>query len=346
MSRFATVFTAYVDELAAFLEEKGIGKPKRPSFAIVQEGGRFNCYRLDGSQPVLVAEGDWERMGEALLPKPAKTQAVELRLDQRQAVIKTLQLPDANRSFVDAIVRHQIERLTPWTAETVAYDYSDGEKEAGGVSIRVVAAARERVDAAVQTLAGAGMVAGVVGVSSDPLDKASPVDLLHQQRTARSTRLRRMAVAMLVGLVVVAGVASLSSGLAAWRLSVEAAQLRADVVVARARVQSLADDTTGQTAFSGMLLRKLVARPMVLVLENLSTELPAHTYLTSLSVRDDAVRIGGLSEDAPALIQILEGTDLLSEVRFASPTMRDMVSGRDRFEIDGRLSVAETEDGR
>jgi general secretion pathway protein L len=345
MSRFAAVFAAYVDELAGFLEEKGIGKPKRPSFAVVQEGGRFSCYRIEGRAPVLVADGDWDRIAEAPLPRSAKAQAVELRLDQRLAVIKTLQLPDANRSFVDAIVRHQIERLTPWTAETVAYDYSHGEKDKGGVSVRVVAAARERVDAAVQALAKAGLTAGVVGVSSDPLDKASPVDLLHQQHTARSTRLRRMAAGILVGLLVVAGAASLSSGLVAWRLSTEAAQLRADVAAARAQVQSLAD-TTVQTGFSGMLLRKLVARPMVLVLENLSTELPAHTYLTSLSVRDDVVRIGGLSEDAPALIQLLEGTDLLSEVRFASATMRDMVSGRDRFEIDGKLSAAQTEDGR
>lgn len=345
MNRFAALLAAYVDEVASFLEDKGIGKPKRPPFAVVLEGSQFSFYRLESREPVLVAGGDWDRIEEAHLSRLTKNQAVELRLDQRLAVIKTLQLPEANRSFVEAIVRHQIERLTPWTAETVAYDYSGGEKEKGAVSVRIVAVARERVEATVQALAKAGVTAGLVGVSSDPLDRASPVDLLHQLRAARWTRLRRMAAGILVGLVIVAGSASLSSGLLAWQLSTEAARLRTDVAAARSQVQSLAD-TTRQTAISGLLLRKLVARPMVLVLESLSIEVPAHTYLTSLAVRDDELRIGGLSEDAPALIQILEETGLLSEVRFASATMRDMVSGRDRFEIEGKLSAVESEDGR
>lgn len=345
MKRLRALFGAYVDELASALESYGMGKLKPPPLSLVQEGMRYRLYRIDRGNAVQIAEGDWGQLADAPFPRTAKTQAIELRLDPHAAITKILNLPKASRSFADAIVRNQIERLTPWTADTVTYDYACEETKENGFSVRVVAAARDRVEAAVRQVAEAGLTTGVVGVSSDPLEKTSPIDLLHRVSTLRRKRLRRMAAASLVGIVLVAATASLLSGLFMWQLSAQAERLQTEVAAARAQVQSLAD-LTQTTAYPGIFLRKLVARPMVLVLEELSTHVPSHTYLTHFSVQDDHVRIGGLSEDAPELIAILEATALLSDVRFAAATMRDMVTGRDRFEIDAKIFTTGTEQAK
>jgi Tfp pilus assembly protein PilN len=77
---------------------------------------------------------------------------------------------------------------------------------------------------------------------------------------------------------------------------------------------------------------------MIVLVEELSKIIPASTYLTELAVQDQDVRISGLSSDAPALIGILEGADLLTDVRFAAPTIRDEEAAQDRFEIVARLA--------
>ena len=52
------------------------------------------------------------------------------------------------------------------------------------------------------------------------------------------------------------------------------------------------------------------------------------------------VHLVGLTNDAPALLEVLDSSDTLSDVRFAAPTTRDEGATQDRFEkVDRQFFV-------
>lgn len=66
--------------------------------------------------------------------------------------------------------------------------------------------------------------------------------------------------------------------------------------------------------------------------------LPDHTHLTEYRVADGQLSLSGLSHDAASLIELLESTQSLSEVRFSSPVRRDASRNADVFQITATLS--------
>lgn len=330
-----------VDELAWMLEPLRFGGRRRPLLALVESAGQFECYRTDKRQPVLLAKGDLHELVRAKLPSDLLSQPVEVRLDGSRVLSRTLQLPAASRQYLDAIVSHQMERMTPWSADRVVFDYVlDQETPAGAgqLSVRLIATSRDVFDNTVERLAQVGIRPAIVGTSEDPLDQPSAVNLFRAGKNVRRQALRR-AVSIALATIAFAGVAS--SGLGAWRLytvNAEAAALQDEMSVARNGIENAVSGMALLESRGKLLAQKRDVAPMVIVLDRLSSLIPTSTYLTELAVEGEEIRISGLSSDAPALIGILEGADLLSDVQFAAPTTREDTVAQDRFVIVARLA--------
>ena len=342
MASISAAIRRLVEELAGLLESTGFGAPRRPAFALVQQGEGFRCYRTDKRRPVLVAEGDLATLQRAKLPRDMRSQPIELRIDSDSVLSKTLQLPAASQTYLDAIVRHQLERMTPWAADRVVFDYAladDGEASQDQVTVQLVATARDTYDALMGRLAAIGLKVGVIGTSEDPLDRPSPVNLLQGTRYERRDALRRFVATMLLLIAVVGLGASAYSGWRLWTLSADAATLQEGIAAARSAVEAQRDNSLASESHARLLARKREALPMILLVDALSEAIPTNTYLTELSVEEQDLRVAGFSSEAPALIGILEGAEILSEVRFAAPTTRDEETGQDRFEIVARIAA-------
>jgi general secretion pathway protein L len=340
MGWFAAAFDALVDELARMLEPLVTRGAARPPLTVVERAGRFECYRTDRTPPVRVAEGDFAALASAKLPRDLASAPVELRLDAARVLSKTVQLPAAGRQYLDAIVAHQLERMTPWSADRVVFDYTlagDAPAGAGQVAVRLVATSRELFDEALARLAAAGLRPSVVGTSEDPLERASPVDLSRAGRSGRRDRLRR---AVIVSLAALALLGAGLSGAAAWRLSAlnaEASRLQQEISAARKEIAAAVSGMALAEGRGRLLAQKREALPMVVLLDRLSALIPTGTYLTELAVTGGELRLAGLSGDAPSLIQTLEDADILADAHFTAPTTRDEEAGRDRFEIVAHL---------
>jgi len=333
-------FQSLVDELAGMLEALPLGAPRRPGFVLVERAGAYECYRLDRTGPTLVARGDLSELARTALPREVLSQPLEFRLDGSRVISKVLQLPAASRQYLDAIVAHQVERATPWAADRVVFDYVLADDPAPGtdqISVRLVATSREVFDRAIERLAAAGLTPEVVGTSEDPLDQPSAVNLSRDRRSGRRAALRR---AVIVGLCALAGLAILSSSLAAWRLysvNADAAALQAEMSRTRQDIEAAMAGRVLSESRAALLARKRESMPTVILLERLSSLIPVSTYLTELTVDGQELRLAGLSGDAPTLIGMLEEADFLEGVRFAGPTIRDETAAQDRFEILARL---------
>lgn len=340
MPSLPAALESVIAELTAMLEPLRIGAVRRPPLTLVARGGQYECYRTDRDPPVFLRRIRLDNLAAAKLPRELLSQPVEIRLDAAQVLSKVLQLPAASRHYLGEVVGHQLERMTPWSADRVVFDYVLADDAPAGkeqIEVRLVAASREVFDKAMAELAQAGIEPAVVGTSADPLERPSPVNLFRAGKTGRQRQLRRAVGMGLAGLAVAGLLLSLLSGLRLYALNAQAAQLQADMSQARSEIASRISGMQLSESRGKILAEKRAGVPKVLLLEQLSALIPTGTFLTELAAEGEEVRIAGFSGDAPALIGILEGADLLTEARFAAPTTRDEQMGQDRFEIMARI---------
>jgi Tfp pilus assembly protein PilN len=77
--------------------------------------------------------------------------------------------------------------------------------------------------------------------------------------------------------------------------------------------------------------------PSLNVLKEMTSILPAKTWLTHLRIADPAVDIDGFAQSAAEIIPRLENSKYFQKVEFASPTFRDSRKNTDRFVIKMEL---------
>ncbi|MGZ6292139.1 MAG: PilN domain-containing protein, partial [Syntrophales bacterium] len=73
------------------------------------------------------------------------------------------------------------------------------------------------------------------------------------------------------------------------------------------------------------------------VLKEMTSILPAKTWLTRLRIADPAVEFDGFASSAAEIIAKLENSKYFQKVEFASPTFRDSKRNTDRFVIKMEL---------
>jgi general secretion pathway protein L len=343
MGALNTAVAAVVDEVTAMVEPLLKSKRKRPAVSYVERGGEYELYRNGRRGPSRIGGGSIADLGKVKVPREARSRPVEVRLDGSRVLGKVLQLPAASRNYLDAIVTNQVERMTPWAADRVVFDYAPLEAEAGGeqIPVRLVATSRDVLAGTLANLARGGMKPALVGTSEDPLDQPSAVDLLQAGRLERRKALRRR-VGVALAAVLVVGVAA--SALSGWRLYQANRQLAAvntELDAVRAEIERARASSESAEGYQRLVALRRESVPMVLLLDKISEVVPTSTYLTELNVDGDEVRITGHTSEAPALIEILEASDMLSDVRFAAPTIRGEGGTQDQFQILASLAAAE-----
>ncbi len=336
MSIISRYWGRFIDELARIAEPLLVRRRATRRHVLVDRGGTYEAYLVDRKGATLLASGTLEAVSDRL-----KRQPVDFRLATGGVMSKVLTLPATSREYLDTILRNQLERLTPWAADRVAFGYAvakgGGAAPAGQINVRLVATARENLGAAIARLAGAGIKPVSIGIASDPIERETEVELLGAGRNERGEVIRRrisLAVMVLVGLSLAA------AGYSSWRLyesRKQLATLEAAMADRRAVLERVVARTAAIEDGQELAALKRDAIPMAVLLDELSAVIPDDTYLTELVVENGEVRLQGLAPDATSLIALLEGTDMLEGVDFAAATTRDPNTARDEFRIVGRL---------
>jgi Tfp pilus assembly protein PilN len=105
-----------------------------------------------------------------------------------------------------------------------------------------------------------------------------------------------------------------------------------------ARVQSIRNQADNLHKRIQSVEKLLGQRDMNLeILRELTTILPADTYLNTYNYRNGAVRIGGLSGSSSDLISKLEDSPLLKDVGTSGPIYKDARTGKNRFTLNAQL---------
>jgi len=280
------------------------------------------------------------------LIRDARRRFITLELPAEEVAVARISVPARAAEFLAGIVGNQIERLSPWQGDEVAYGFSAGlnDKDSATLDVRVLMASRTVVDTARDDLAAAGLAADRIVARAQGADAGVAVPVWSRREAAADggrDRIRRtLTVAFIVALLVTVGVAT-------WA-QISAAAIHSDSEEVAARSAVLQRELQAGRGGSLSALRDPAERAWaakeslpfaVMVLEALSQTLPDDAYVTELSLQAATVRVVGLTIDAPALIAPLEKSGQFADVHFFAPTTRSPDGAAFLFHIEGRATL-------
>jgi len=261
----------------------------------------------------------------------------ELRLRGARVLFRPLELPQRATEFLAGVVRAQIDRLTPWSANDAAFGWSaPAHAGADRIVVTVAATARAMVQPIVDALVAAG--AEAVAVTAAPPD-AAPITMLEHRAsgTLDVVRVRRALVAVLIVTGLLAGVSLSVAGLAGMKLATEQEELTRRIAERRMAIRLGREGGPVATPLRALERRKYQNPSSVIVLEALSQILPDHTYVTELRIEGDKLRVIGITRDAPSLIRLMEQSPNFTRATFFAPTTRAPSDPGERFHIEAQI---------
>lgn len=337
------ILQRWIDTLAAMVLGFGETWRSRRAFFVTRERDGLIVRQGGARGGEVVARIATGTLASAELVRDARRHFITLELPADEIAVQRINVPARAVEFLSGIVGNQIERLSPWPGDQVAYGFAvePNHNDPGILDVRVLMAARALVNAVREELAAAGLALDrIVARAAEP-DPGQPVAIWSRLDAASEQTRERARRPIALGML---AVLALSIGIAAWA-QMSAASLRADSDEAGTRLAALQGRLEPGRA-AGVTLDpsrrawtlKETSPSAVIILETLSRAIPDTAYLTELSLQKTTVRITGMTGDAPSLLAPLEQSGQLADVRFFAPTTRGPDGSSYEFHIEGRVT--------
>lgn len=266
----------------------------------------------------------------------APERAVTLLLAPGQALLCPLRLPRQAGANLRAVVGYELDKYTPFTAQQLYFDVrAQAADTPGWLDVQLLVIPRERLDQVVQQAQAEGLQVTRV----DALDAAGqPYTMNLMPAHARDREAQRMqrlkgAFAAAVGLLLVVC-------LVTWLGNREQALLDMQAEVAQLRGRALQVDAMRKQVLARAETDRALQRQgrerqtSVALLNQLTTCLPADTWLEQLELRADAsVRLSGASRQASSLPGQLARCAGLDQASFQGGLQPERDTGLERFTL-------------
>lgn len=343
LARHAPAVGEWRDTVIACLPElarRWILRRDRQLVLILASGTRADLYFAAGDHRQRI--GTMELAGQGTLPVLGSgarrdRERTVLQLPADRVLRRLVTFPAQVRENLSQVLRYEIDRISPFSAEEVYFDFS--WRNAAGrpdrLIVEIALCRRDWLQPWIERLREVGR----------PVDRLTwegawpRANLLSAaDRPARKVVLFTVQRSMgLIALLLFAAI--LVSPL--WQREQILDRVRGDLRNARAEAaevdvvrQALERAREGSQA----VLREKVRQPrMTDLLRELTQRLPDDTWVQSLDLRDGEVQIRGESARATALIELLERTPGLDGVGFRSPVTQVAQTGSERFHIAFRF---------
>lgn len=255
---------------------------------------------------------------------------------------RRLALPAAAAERLRDVVSFEIDRQTPFSVDAVAFDARVvGRRAADGqLDVELVAVPLASLQPRLQALGAlAGTLSGVdlADSAGTPL-QVNLLPLAQRRQRADPWRAWNWALAAVALFALAVG---LWQVLENRRAAADAFEQSVDARAGAARRaaqqrQRLVDAVAGQT----FLDRTRAGRPSAIeIVDELSRRLPDSTYLEKLAIENDKLLLIGLSSEASALVERLEGSKLWKAPALTGAVQPDPRTRRDRFTLTADLAI-------
>lgn len=343
MPNFALLFR-WLDVLGGLLTLIADRRRIRNMLRVTCSGDRF-LFRsgADPDAPPLAAASIGATLPEEIL-RHARGGFVLLEWPRETTVTRTLVAPAQAREFLAGIVANQLDRLSPWPVGQILHGHRATPEEAGRVTARVLIARKADIDAARAALAEMGLsvdrVVGAADATHEPI-------VFWTKGATQSDAAQRRRIRLCVGGGIGAYVALCAFIVLGASLSASALQEEAAALAARAHALQKRADAAKNPAVVAALqpserawIWKEASTPAVVLIDALTRAIPDGAFLESLGLEGGRLRISGLADDAPPLIDALEKTGQFFDAHFSAPTTRASDGRLFRFGVEAQLAAA------
>lgn len=276
---------------------------------------------------------------------PGRPQRIRLTLGPTEYLLRHLTLPRAAQAHLAEAVSYQLPQLTPFTADQLFYacgETSDSPAN-GPLSVWLVAVPRRRITRALE-LIGQLPPDDQLPIKIPPGPDQELIVAWSVREQAASPR-RRMRIAWTVLLALWLAVLGLyidNREQAQSKLDLTRDELRARAIEV-SRLRDRLERTRSQAAW--LVQRREQAVSPLTLLDALTQQLDDQTWLQGFELRGQRLTLRGISSSPAALLETLETSRLLQDVKFEAAITRDGRGQGDRFSISARLEPASQDGG-
>jgi general secretion pathway protein L len=342
---FRSRLSTWIDDVAAGLTLLGTMLRRSHRIELVEQAdGSFLVVDMS-KQAAERADGPSLRIDESGIADPISPQtrsllarsSVDVMLAPSHFIFRSLELPQGARQFLDGVVRSQIDRLTPWSANEAAFGWSQPTDTGNGqIAITVAATARSLV----APIARAAMAARADQVRMSTRIGEGPTLMIpvFAQDIGAGNGGQGLRRALVAGLALpgLAFTASLGAWLVAGGgIDARMADLQNRIAERRSELMHRRGPAA-EEALKALQARKWATPSAVIVLEALSKTLPDDAHLTEFRIEGGKVQIAGSATDAPALIRLIEQSRQFTQATFFAPTVRGP-NGGEGFHIEAHI---------
>ena len=304
--------------------------------SLLQQGWRLWLAELRACVPSWLARPEPpEQIHHWPLAAPATSDSARqvLMLGADDVLLHHVQLPLAAARNLNAVVGYELDRYTPFEADQLYFVARQERRTPSHLEVTLVAILRERLDQMLTDCAALGLHPHRVDAANLGIDLL-PAPLRPRQRRP-GMGLQRSLPWLCGALLIAAMVLWLNDRqrvIDAMHTSVQ--QQKAQVAEVHALRQQLLN-TRGAAQY--LTRRKLAQPPLAALLNDLTTCLPADTWLDQLEVKDGEISISGQSAKASALITRIKGCRSLENAQFEGVIQPDARTGKDQFALRAHL---------
>lgn len=272
-----------------------------------------------------------------------------LLLPDHYILRKIISLPEATASKLEDVLKFEMDRNTPFNADEVYFSYRVLSRDPAQhkIQVELTIVTRAVLDELLNRLSAQGInIGSVIPASHNLSDIDNPaMNLLPRQGDAdhriRARRKQQQKFWFLLVLIVLVALGGL------YQRYQRVEQLTREIEQPRALAMQAKELRTEleqlQQSRQFLFNRKTEAPSALILLNELTRILPDNTWLTRLSVKDEAVTFQGESTNASALIGLIEESVMFRDVRFSSSVTIDPRSQKERFSIASKLQIQSQE---
>lgn len=283
---------------------------------------------------------------EPIVHYASRADQVILRLPYEKVLQRQINLPIATEDNLREVLGFEMDRITPFQRDMVVFDYAvSGRDELNGtVAVQLYVVQKQEVNVLVTRLSAIGVHPTAITMRHLKAPQGAPVvpvkpNLLESgSDTRRHSPLRGLVYA---STLMVAVLAIIAVSLPLWtqqryidELEQAIQQVQGDVLTAKS-VSKQIEQIVSDVDF--IVSRKQGAPLLIERMNDLTRVLPDDTWLHRFELKADKVQLHGESNNASAVISLLENSKRFTETGFAAPLIRNAHTGTERFSINAKL---------
>lgn len=295
--------------------------------------------RRDVQQIPLIAPA----AGNDKLPRDA--QQTILMMPEGKVLTRSLTLPLAAEENLREVLGFEMDQHTPFPAAKVYYDYlvTGRDTERQELHVDLVYSPRGEVDALLKKVAAYNLEVDVATSHGNDHSNLRSINLLPPElRRSRRMNLQRLNVA-LAALCAVILVVAITVPIVQKNQAIVTLEEQVRIAAAAARDgNQLRRDLEKMAAASRFLFEKKRSELMAAQLvEEVSTLLPDHTWVTRLDISATEMQVQGQSQASASLIALVEASPLFENASFRSPVVQVPGTDADRFHLSADIIRSE-----